>query len=340
MRGASAALGARGRRHMLVAVAVRRAVLGGAALSAAPVAMRGGTVRRMLCAMPGATPGARAGVLIDYIKKGDEDLARELVGGGEPIDLELADAYGSTALTLASRGGHLALTREILALNLPPAVLNAQNIFGSTALMCAAASGHAGVAAELLKQPDVSVNIFTRYGSSALSKAAEAGHSEIVAQLLARGARVAPNVLGKTPAELAGANGHADVASMLQPITPQRDPISVPLPKPDLASQPPVRARVCGLRAGNIVCQLDTAVQGPPATVIAARGEGVPAMLPVNEFVLLRRDPDVKPSGWVIVEVCKPETGVKKAKQRCLHPRRPWDKKCVDCPDKRLAHKS
>lgn len=292
---------------------------------------------RGLCAVSGAE---RASALIEHIKRGDEDLAREmvaeLVASRQPIDFEFTDPYGSTALTLASRGGHLELARQLLSLDLPAAVLNAQNIFGSTALMCAAASGHAHVCTELLERPAVEVNIRTQYGSSALSKAAEAGHSAIVQQLLARGAEVAPNKLGKTPAELALAKGHTSVAVVLQPITPQRDPISKPPPKVDPARQPLVHAHVCGVRANNVVCRLDTAVQGPPGTVIAARGEGLPKALPLNERVMLRRDPSVLPAGWLIVEVCAPEAGVKKAKQKCLHPRRPFNKKCVDCPDKRL----
>jgi hypothetical protein len=31
------------------------------------------------------------------------------------------------------------------------------------------------------------------------------------------------------------------------------------------------------------------------------------------------------------------EGAAPRAKQRCLHPRRPFDKKCVDCPDKRAG---
>lgn len=283
----------------------------------------------------------RANALIGHIKKGDEDLARELlaqlVADRKPIDFEFTDPYGSTALTLASRGGHIELARQMLSLGLSAPVLNAQNIFGSTALMCASASGHLEVCTELLAQPDVDVNIRTQYGSTALSKAAEAGHSAIVEQLLARGATIAPNKLGKTPAELALAKGHTSVAAVLQPITPQRNPISPPPPKADAAAQPLVRARVCGVRASNVVCKLDTAVQGPPGTVIAARAEGIPAALPLNERVMLRRDPSVLPAGWLIVEVCAPEEGAAKRKQRCLHPRRPWDKKCVDCPDKRIS---
>jgi hypothetical protein len=277
------------------------------------------------------------------IKAGDEDLARELIAEGGPLDLEMTDAYGSTALTLASRAGHLELCRALLRLRPGPAVLNAQNVFGSTALMCASASGHLDVASELLLLEGLDVNVRSQYGSSALSKAAEAGHSEIVLRLLARGAQIAPNKLGKTPAQLAEAKGHAHVLPVLEQaaarvaITPHRNPVNAPPPQPNPAQQPLIRARVCGLRAANFVCKLETAVQGPPSTVIAGRGE-LKGPLPVNELVLLRRDPSVPPAGWVIVEVCQPAAGAgNKPKQRCLHPRRPYDKKCVDCPDKRLG---
>jgi hypothetical protein len=317
-------------------------------------AARWSSARARSLSSVGAGPAERATVLIDHIKKGDIDDARELVAEasalGTPaaaaghLDLAMTDAYGSTALTLASRGGHLELTRALLALDPLPPILNAQNIFGSTALMCAAASGHERVTVELLEVAGVDVNVRTQYGSSALSKAAESGHAAIVSALLARGAVAHANKLGKGPAELAAAKGHAHVLPALElaaaapgacALGPSAD-ASARAAKPPVPS-PPVRARVVGIRAGNVVCKLETAVQGPPSTVIAARAPGLPMAMPVNELVLLRRDMSVLPAGWLLIEVVPPDAGVTKAKQRCLHPRRPFDKKCVDCPDKRAG---
>lgn len=276
--------------------------------------------------------------LIKALKAGDGELADEILSAGEAVDLEHRDAYGSTALTLAARGGHLDLCKALLKRE-PRPPLDAQNIFGSTALMCAAASGHVRVVEELLGHP-VDVNVRSQYGSTALSKAAEAGHAEIVQKLIDRGADpTVVNKVGKSAADLAGMKGHSDLQEAIQAATAEGNEAS-PTPPPEAketspsAPTPLVRAVVSGLRAGNVVCRLQTAVQGPPSTVIAVRGDGLPGTLPVNEEVLLRRDSSVPPQGWVIVRAVQP-LGARRPKQRCLHPQRPYSKKCVDCPDKR-----
>ncbi|KDO28850.1 hypothetical protein SPRG_05721 [Saprolegnia parasitica CBS 223.65] len=160
----------------------------------------------------------RADGLIALIKqapgRNDDDDARDYLRATSAIDLRVTDAYGSTALTLAARGGHLELCRDLLnVLDTPRStapratVLNQANMFGSTPLMCASASGHVDVC-HLLLGAGVDVDVRTRYGSTALSKAAEAGHAAIVDALLAAGATSSPNALGKTPFELAQAKGH------------------------------------------------------------------------------------------------------------------------------------
>ncbi|RHY09698.1 hypothetical protein DYB36_013049, partial [Aphanomyces astaci] len=90
--------------------------------------------------------------LIALIKEGQADVALDFLeddSSPRPDDWDTTDAYGSTALTLASRGGHLALCRAILP-HVPPSVLNQANMFGSTALMCASASGHGEICRTLL----------------------------------------------------------------------------------------------------------------------------------------------------------------------------------------------
>ncbi|ETV91674.1 hypothetical protein H310_13751 [Aphanomyces invadans] len=148
--------------------------------------------------------------IIELIKQGQADVALDALedaSSSRPDDWDITDAYGSTALTLASRGGHLSLCRAILP-HVTSSVLNQANMFGSTALMCASASGH-GEVCKVLLAAGADVNIKTRYGSTALSKAAEAGHASIVDQLLAHGADASPNVMGKTPWDLAAEKGHA-----------------------------------------------------------------------------------------------------------------------------------
>ncbi|OQR92409.1 hypothetical protein THRCLA_08714 [Thraustotheca clavata] len=239
-------------------------------------------------------------LLIKQSQQDDED-ARDFLRASEAIDFTATDAYGSTALTLAARGGHVELCRDILSL-LPPSssVLNLANMFGSTPLMCASASGHVHVCTVLLQVPGVDVNVRTRYGSTALSKAAEAGHAAIVDQLLARGAQVIPNALGKSPYELAQAKGH-ELPQLL----------------------PTARARVTSIKDANLLeCWLESTGE----YVLVEKKTQM--RVGVNAAVEILNEND----RWTLHQV---STGTLVGKQRCLHPRRPFEKKCIDCPERR-----
>ncbi|KAF0698952.1 Aste57867_10443 [Aphanomyces stellatus] len=278
--------------------------------------------------MSEATATTRVDDLIALIKTGQADVALDSLQDDEPpriaaIDWAMTDNYGSTALTLASRGGHLSLCQAILP-HVSPSILNQPNMFGSTALMCASASGHDAICRTLLAA-GADVQVRTRYGSTALSKAAEAGHDSIVAQLLARGAVATPNAMGKTPWDLAKEKGHT-LASLVQ----YDDAVSSTEDDDDEEDEDdePVAARVGRiLSATHIECRLDTDL----TFVVVAKPEDT--MVPVNAAVDVVVGAD---GSYVLHEIIGRR---ERKKQRCLHPRRPFDKKCVDCPDRRQSQR-
>ncbi|CAK4512005.1 unnamed protein product [Aphanomyces euteiches] len=246
--------------------------------------------------------------LIALIKSSQADIALETLSDGasctpQTMDWATTDAYGSTALTLAARGGHIALCQAILP-HVTPDVLNQANMFGSTALMCASASGHAAVCKVLL-ETGADIQVRTRYGSTALSKAAEAGHDAIVTLLLVKGAEPTANVMGKTPWDLAMEKGHILTAA----------------PSVQNEAQP-VSARVTRIiSSAHVECVL--ASDG--SAVIVTKQEN--RLVPVNAEVRLVQDDQ---GSYRLQELVSSVT-----KQRCLHPRRAYEKKCVDCPERR-----
>ncbi|KDO16858.1 hypothetical protein SPRG_17660 [Saprolegnia parasitica CBS 223.65] len=242
----------------------------------------------------------RADGLIALIKqapgRNDDDDARDYLRATSAIDLRGTDAYGSTALTLAARGGHLELCRDLLDALIRHAALHRAR----------RASGHIDVC-HLLLGAGVDVDVRTRYGSTALSKAAEAGHAAIVDALLAAGATSSPNALGKTPFELAQAKGHKLPQLEEAPINDERS-----------------SARVTSWRSATLIeCQLASTGEFVLVEKTDARQR-----TPINAAPEL-----VFSDGrWCIAHVPASNRPVK---QRCLHPRRPFENKCVDCPDKR-----
>ena len=127
--------------------------------------------------------------VIDLIKESEIEEAEEALGGA--VDVTAADGFGSTALILAARGGHVALVEALLKQG---ADVKTANSFGSTALVCAASNNHTATASLLLAHHS-DVNHKTRVGSTALIKAAGAGHSSMCDLLLKHGAD--PSVVSK-----------------------------------------------------------------------------------------------------------------------------------------------
>jgi ankyrin repeat protein len=132
-----------------------------------------------------------------------------------------AELCGHTALTVASRNGHLGVVKTLLAENVDPNVVRAN---GFTALLHASQNGHASTAALLLKggahleatveKPNPKMGIAG--GSTPLILACKNGHYDCVQLFLDHSADVdarCPN--GYTPLAVACRGGFADVTSLL-----------------------------------------------------------------------------------------------------------------------------
>ena len=120
----------------------------------------------------------------DGVRRGDADIVRDLLSRG--IDPDARDGNGHTALMLAARAGHTAVT-------------------------------------QLLIDHDADLNVTAKFGLSALMLAVIAGHKEIARALARAGADLslrgtgAPGFVGKTAADLAAARGWNDLAMELAP---------------------------------------------------------------------------------------------------------------------------
>lgn len=151
-------------------------------------------------------------LLLEAARYGEEVVVRELLlrrpasnGGPDPIDLNVRDGRGNTALHMASANGHL----EIVRLLLEPSVrddeaeaaaatnghrharldVNARNEHGNTALHWVATQPaltpeHRAIA-ELLLESRADPNARNDRGRTPLNEAADRGHTELC-ELLVR----------------------------------------------------------------------------------------------------------------------------------------------------------
>ena len=116
-------------------------------------------------------------------------------------------------LLSASRDGDQGRVQALLALGVNP---NTQDWFGRSPLMVAAEHGREEVAALLLGQPTIDLELRNLWGKTALLLAAEEGHQGVVEQLLAGGANSAVmDTEGRTLLWWAQEYGWGDLAAQL-----------------------------------------------------------------------------------------------------------------------------
>ena len=102
----------------------------------------------------------------------------------ENIQVNKADAAGTTPLIIACYQGHLWLLR--LLLTREDIDVNAQYQNKNTALMIACSRGHAKIVRILLEQKDIDINLSNLHGATALSLSCEKNQPVIISMLLER----------------------------------------------------------------------------------------------------------------------------------------------------------
>jgi hypothetical protein len=120
---------------------------------------------------------------------------------------------GVTTLMAMAYGGELPVVEDLLARGAGPDVADGA---GYTALMYAARAGHDDIVESLLRA-GAAVDAVDVHGDSALFFAAQSGAQTVTSRLIAAGA--SPTLrdgAGRTPADVARAAGHDDVAALLE----------------------------------------------------------------------------------------------------------------------------
>ncbi|XP_061635647.1 ankyrin repeat domain-containing protein 29 isoform X3 [Phyllopteryx taeniolatus] len=144
-------------------------------------------------------------------RKGNVALLQLLLNSGR-VDADCRDKCGTTALMVASYGGHGESVRELV---MQGADINYQRETGSTALFLASQQGHDDIV-KLLFEFGASTEFRTKDGATPLFLAAQGGHVTVMRQLLASGAKVnQPREDATAPLWMAAQMGHSDAVRVL-----------------------------------------------------------------------------------------------------------------------------
>jgi ankyrin repeat protein len=132
----------------------------------------------------GGDAAMRGWALVQSAANGAEKMVELLLEGEEPVDLNVVDPSGSTAVTYAAEFGYLGILETLLALDgVNPDIEDSR---GQTPLFHAAKAGHTAAVKMLLKTRKVRVDTRNEAGRSPLWEAARQGHAKIVKLLLSR----------------------------------------------------------------------------------------------------------------------------------------------------------
>lgn len=171
-------------------------------------------VRRLIAAGANvnATTNNGGTALMFAAIRGDVGTQTALIDAG--ADVNAIGGFDWTALMVASVKGHVAAVRQLLARGADP---NLRDIYGWTPLMRAVYEEREAIVRTLLGEPDVDLNARNEQGATALHLAAIKGNERLARSLLDAGA--SPSIrdrAGRTPALLAVAVGHVDMAALLE----------------------------------------------------------------------------------------------------------------------------
>ncbi|XP_067617175.1 ankyrin repeat domain-containing protein 50 [Eurosta solidaginis] len=154
-----------------------------------------------------------------------ELLERALNACKGPIDLEIEDYNGQTALNIAARNGHLDVVKLLLSFSQPcndgtgrmkRVDVNHADRDGWTPLRSASWGGHTEVVKLLISYPACKIDLADKEGRTALRAAAWSGHEDILKILIESGADVnSVDRQGRTSLIAASYMGHYDIVEIL-----------------------------------------------------------------------------------------------------------------------------
>jgi ankyrin repeat protein len=155
----------------------------------------------------------RGGTALMYAAtSGDPETVALLLSHGAAVNAKAVNGW--TAVTLASAKGYSIIVRRLLDAG---ADANAADLYGWTPLMRAVEEDRPEVVRVLLQDKSVRVNARDDRGETALHHAAAAGSLAIARLLIVRGADTrSTDMAGRTPAMVAKAEGHAQLADFLR----------------------------------------------------------------------------------------------------------------------------
>ncbi|GAB0086675.1 uncharacterized protein DMENIID0001_007760 [Sergentomyia squamirostris] len=152
-------------------------------------------------------------------------LERALRACKDPIDLEIEDVNGQTALNIASRNGHIDVVRLLLNFTQPLADgtgrirgvdVNHADRDGWTPLRSASWGGHTEVVRLLISHAGCAIDCADKEGRTALRAAAWSGHEDILKILIEAGANVnSVDKQGRTSLIAASYMGQYDIVEIL-----------------------------------------------------------------------------------------------------------------------------
>lgn len=150
-------------------------------------------------------------------------LERALNACKDPIDLEIEDVNGQTALNIAARNGHLEIVQLLLSLKptssdskFKQVDVNHADRDGWTPLRSASWGGHTEVVKLLIDQPFCAIDLADKEERTALRAAAWSGHEDILKILIKAGADVnSVDKQGRTSLIAASYMGHYDIVEIL-----------------------------------------------------------------------------------------------------------------------------